>query len=253
MPWDPNQYHRFQKERSAPFTDLLDLVRIRPGMKVVDLGCGTGELTRRLADHLPDSQVLGIDSSQEMLERTDGYARPGLRFEMGRIEELEGEWDLIFSHAALHWVEDHEALIPCLMERLRPGGQLAVQMPSNHTHPVQTLIPEIASEEPFREALGGWTRRSPVLGINAYAELLFAQGAEEIVAFEKVFPHVLEDAEALAEFSAGTVLVPYFERLPEELHEPFMERYRQRLRERWPGSPVFYGFKRTFLAALRPE
>jgi len=253
MPWEPDRYHRFRKERSAPFDDLLALIHVRPGLRVVDLGCGTGELTARLAQHLPGSQVLGIDSSPEMLAQAEAQAVPGLRFALRRIEDLDGEWDLIFSHAALQWVEDHPRLLPRLVAHLRPGGQLAVQMPSNHTHTAQTLILEIAGESPFRAALGGWVRRSPVLSLTAYAELLFEAGAEEIVAFEKIYPHVLEDAHAVAEWGAGTVLVPYFERLPTELREPFMQRYREKLKAHWPGSPVFYAFRRTFLSATRPQ
>ena len=132
-------------------------------MQVVDLGCGTGELTRRLGDALPGSDVLGLDRSPEMLARAASQARPGLRFELGNIEDAGGDWDLIFSHAALQWVEGHATLIPRLLSRLRPGGQLAVQVPSNHGHPTHSLILELAGEEPFRSALGGWRRISPVL------------------------------------------------------------------------------------------
>ncbi|HYJ47564.1 MAG TPA: methyltransferase domain-containing protein, partial [Pyrinomonadaceae bacterium] len=96
MPWNPAQYHQFQKERFAPFEDLFALIKVRARMSVVDLGCGTGELTRRLADRLPESDVLGIDSSEEMLERAREYEREGLRFEKARIEEVEGRWDLVF-------------------------------------------------------------------------------------------------------------------------------------------------------------
>src|SRR3989304_6050778 len=73
MPWDPERYE--------PFTALLRLVRVRPGLRAVDLGCGTGELTRRLADALPESDVLGIDSSPEMLERAAERAGHGLGFQ----------------------------------------------------------------------------------------------------------------------------------------------------------------------------
>jgi trans-aconitate 2-methyltransferase len=249
MPWDPEQYQLFKNERTAPFDDLLALVAPRPGLRAVDLGCGTGELTRRLADRLPESDVLGVDSSPEMLEKTAAYARPGLRFLCRRIEDVQGEWDLVFSNAALQWAEDHTALLPRLLKMVRPGGQLAVQMPSNHTHPTHTLIAEIAGQEPFRQALDGWTRRSPVLPLETYAGLLYDGGAKDLVVFEKIYPHVLENADALADWTSGTALVPYFERLGTELSEHFMERYRQALRLRFPGQPVFYGFKRILFSA----
>jgi trans-aconitate 2-methyltransferase len=253
MPWDPERYHQFQKERSAPFNDLFQLVQVRPGLEVIDLGCGTGELTLQLAERLPGSQVLGIDSSPEMLERASQNKHPRLRFEQGLIQEASGEWDLVFSNAAIHWVEDHPALVPRLFSLVRPGGQLVVQIPSNHNHPTHRLILETAREDPFQGALGGWTRSIPVLAIEAYAELLYNQGCSDITVFEKVYPHLLENADALADWTSGTALVPYFERLEPEMRERFLERYRERLREHFPEIPVFYGFRRTLFAARRGE
>ncbi|MEX0786291.1 MAG: methyltransferase domain-containing protein [Dehalococcoidia bacterium] len=257
MPWDPKRYEQFKAQRAAPFEDLLRLIRVRDGLRVIDLGCGTGELTRRLADALPDSDVLGVDSSPDMLAQAAKLARPGLRFEQREIEAVEGEYDLVFSHAALQWVEDHRALVPKLLSLLRPGGQLAVQVPSNFDHPTHVLIDDIAAEAPFRDALDGWStgwsRTPPVLPIYDYSELLYESGAEEITVFEKVYPHVLEDADALADWMSGTALVPYMERIREDAKEPFMERYRARLRERFPGSSVFFGFKRTLFSATKLE
>ncbi|MBN1452553.1 MAG: methyltransferase domain-containing protein [Anaerolineales bacterium] len=250
MPWNPDKYHQFQTQRSAPFDDLLELVNVRPGLRVVDLGCGTGELTRRLADSLPDSDLLGLDSSPQMLEHTKEYAHPGLRFEAGNQAELEGNWDLIFSNAALQWSENHEELIPYLFSRLAPGGQIAVQVPSNHNSRTHLAILEVAGREPFVSALGGWTRQSPVLPIEAYAELLFQAEAQEIVVVEKVYPHVLENADAIVEWISGTALVPYFERL-NSLKDDFVNTIRQELRLAMPGEPVFYPFRRTFFSARK--
>jgi trans-aconitate 2-methyltransferase len=251
MPWNPSRYHQFQDDRFAPFADLLSLINIRRGLRVVDLGCGTGELTRKLADQLPESDVIGIDSSPDMLERARQQARAGLRFEAGTIENVEGAWDVIFSHAALHWVDDQRSLFARLLSLLNPAGQLAVQVPSNHTHPTHTLITEIAAEEPFRTALSGWNRQSPVLSITEYAELLHQHGGKEITVYEKVYPSLLGNSGALAEWTRGSTLVPYFERMPEKLHQPFMERYRERLAQLYPSSPVFYPFRRILFAATR--
>ncbi len=251
MPWDPDRYEQFKSERYAPFEDLIKLVQVREGLRVVDLGCGTGELTRRLADALPGSDVVGIDSSPEMLARAAELARSGLRFERRTIEAVEGEWDLVFSNAAIQWLDDHPSLVPRLLSLLRPSGRLVVQVPSNFDHPTHVLIDETAGEEPFRGALDGWLHRWPVLTVDAYAELLYAHGGQELTVFEKVYPHVLDDSDALATWMSGTALVPYFELLPEALHEPFMERYRERLRMRWPSGPVFFGFQRTLFAATR--
>jgi trans-aconitate 2-methyltransferase len=251
MPWNPGRYHQFQDERFAPFDDLVALVKVRERLRVVDLGCGTGELTRRLADKLPGSEVVGIDSSPEMLARAEEHARSGLRFEQVSIEKVEGEWDLVFSHAAIQWVDDHRSLVPRLLSLLRPNGQLAVQLPSNHGHLTHTLITEIASEEPFRTALDGWSRTSPVLTIVEYAQLLHTNGGREITVFEKIYPSLLDEPGQLADWTAGTALVPYFDRLPATSHESFMERYRERLRSHYPPGPVFYPFRRTLFYAVR--
>ena len=251
MQWNPDRYEKFKNERYAPFDDLVKLVQARDSLRVIDLGCGTGELTARLSDALPGSDILGIDSSPEMLARAEEQARPGLRFELRTIESVASEWDLLFSNAAIQWVDDHPSLVPRLLSLVRPGGQVVVQVPANHGHPTQRFMVALAGEAPFREALDGWVQRWPVLTVDAYAELLYACGGREITIFEKVYPHVLEDAEALAEWMSGTALLPYFERLPEELHGPFMDRYRERLRARWPSRPVFFGFRRILFAATR--
>jgi len=252
MPWNPDVYHQFEKERSAPFDDLLALITRRQGINVIDLGCGTGELTLQLADALPGSNVLGIDSSSEMLSRAQKLSGPNLQFEQGKIEDIQGQWDLVFSHAAVQWVDDHQTLIPRLLSLVRPGGQLAVQMPSNHNSFAHMAIRQIASESPFREALNGWNRQSPVLALHSYAELLYEHGGRNLVVFEKVYPHVLENVEAVREWTRGTALVPYLERLSSEQQTAFLEAYTSRLKTHWPGSPVFYGFRRILFAATIP-
>ena len=251
MPWNPDLYHKFQTERSAPFHDLLALVDVRPRLKVIDLGCGTGELTRQLADQLPESEVNGLDSSPEMLTNAASFQRPGLVFVKGDQSALTGEWDLIFSNAALQWSENHAELIPSLYRKLAPGGQIAVQVPSNHDHISHRIYRETANEEMFKFLLNGYQRYSPVLKIDDYARILFNCGAEQITVFEKVYPHVLEDSDAVVEWISGTALVPYFERLGKHRDE-FVQSIRGKMRAAMPDRPVFYPFRRTLFSARKP-
>jgi trans-aconitate 2-methyltransferase len=166
---------------------------------------------------------------------------------------VSGSWDLVISNAVLQWIEDHQRLIPHLVGLVKPGGQLLVQVPSNERNPSHASIREVASEEPFKSALGGWVRISPVLEIDAYAAILNDAGVRDVIAFEKVYCHLLPDSDAVAEWTRGTTLIPYLERLSPELRERFLERYRSRLREYWPTGPVFYTFRRTFFGGTRPD
>jgi trans-aconitate 2-methyltransferase len=252
MPWNPELYHKFQSERSAPFYDLLALVDVRPNLKVVDLGCGTGELTRQLADKLPNSHVTGLDSSPQMLEKAASFAGPNLVFVSGDQATLTGEWDLIFSNAALQWSENHTELIPYLYGKLAPGGQIAVQVPSNHYHISHQIYRQTADEEMFKFILNGFQRFSPVLKIDDYARIFFNCGAEDIVVFEKIYAHVLEDSDAVVEWISGTALVPYFERLGKH-KDAFVESIREKMRAAMPDRPVFYPFRRTFFSARKSK
>ena len=251
MPWNAEQYHRFQSQRSAPFYDLLGLVEIRPGLKVIDLGCGTGELTRKLADSLPDSEVTGLDSSPEMLEKAASYSTSNLHFEQGDQAKLKGKWDLIFSNAAIQWSENHEELIPYLISRLNLGGQLCVQIPSNHNHISHLLIRETAKENPFNKILGGFERLSPVLTIDQYTKILFDGNTEHIIVFEKVYPHILENSDAVVEWISGTALIPYFERLGEHKSD-FLDVLRRKMKLALPESPLLYPFRRILFSAKKP-
>lgn len=251
MAWDPNQYHKFQSERSAPFYDLLKLVEVRPKLKVVDLGCGTGELTRVLADTLPDSGGTGVDSSLQMLEKAAQYQSSNLHFAHGDQGALTGNWDLIFSNAALHWSETHDRLIPHLFSLLNPGGQICVQVPSNHNHISHLLIRETAKEQPFRQILAGFERIAPVLTIDEYATVLFEQGAQNILVFEKVYAHILENSNAVVEWISGTALIPYFERLGNHKDE-FLNVLRGKMQRALPQSPLFYPFRRTLFSGQKP-
>jgi trans-aconitate 2-methyltransferase len=248
--WDPDQYERFERERSAPFFDLLELVEPCPGGRVVDLGCGTGELTRALHERTGARSTVGLDSSPAMLKRSADHDGGGVTFELGDISEWapSGPVDLIFSNAALHWIDDHDELFARLTGALSPGGQLAVQVPANHDHPSHVVAARVADEQPFRAALGGYVRRTPVLAPERYAQLLHRLGYAPQQVRLQVYLHVLPEAAAVVDWVKGTLLTDYRRRMPDPLYEDFVARYRALLTAELPDERPFpFPFKRVLL------
>jgi len=253
--WDPAQYERYHDERARPFLDLLGLVRPRPGMRVVDLGCGTGELTARLHQTLAANETLGIDSSEAMLAQARPRAAGGLRFEAGDIAAFAAPagYDLIFSNAALHWIDDHATLFARLTAALRSGGQLAVQVPANFDHASHVVAAQVAREAPFHDALGGRAHAErTVLPPEDYALLLERLGYAAQHVRLQVYGHRLAARDEVVEWVKGSLLTDYQRRLPPELFARFVTRYRERLLPALEDTrPYFFTFKRALLWAQR--
>ena len=253
--WDPGQYDKFAAERAQPFWDLAALLEERPIRRAVDLGCGTGELTAALAGRLGVADVTGIDSSPAML----AAAPAGLRVEQGDIRwwTSRGDHDLVFANASLQWVPDHPAVVARWWAALAPGGQLAVQVPTNADHPAHRLASEVASSEPFRSALGGPPPpdqvAANVLAPEQYAILLHHLGAARQHVRLQVYGHVLDRSADVVEWVRGTSLTRFAGLLPADVFEAFVDEYRRRLLEAiGDTAPYFYPFKRILFWAAKP-
>lgn len=254
--WDPAQYQRFAAERAQPFYDLASMVERAPGMRVVDLGCGAGELTAWLHRELEAREMLGLDADAAMLAQAAAHEGDGVRFEAADIRAWTPErpFDLVFSNAALQWVEGHEELWARLASWVAPGGQIAIQMPMNDDHPSHATARALAAEEPYASQLagsgaaGGAGGRFPTLAPERYAELLHALGFERPRVRLEVYAHVLPDTRSIVEWIKGSALTPYRERLTPELYARFLEEYTARLVARLgEQAPFFYTFKRVLM------
>jgi len=236
--WSPDQYEKFKAERAQPFWDLVALIDPRPNMRILDLGCGTGELTRALHKQVKAMETLGIDNSASMLEKAP--SAPGLHFQNTNIELFDGKpFDLIFSNAAFHWVQDHERLFARLSKMLTRDGQLAVQMPANDGHWSHITAAQVARE------LGLEVKVVPLLTPERYAELLFELGFKRQHVRMQIYGHVLPSSEDVFEWVKGTLLTFYDRGDPR-----FMPLYRERLSKRIGNHrPYFYTYKRVLIHA----
>ena len=257
--WDPGQYDRFKAERSQPFWDLAALIGPRTSPRVIDLGCGTGELTAALAERLGAGHVLGLDRADPMLAEAAARATPTVRFELGDLATFSdpGAWDVVFSNAALQWVPDHPAVLARWVSSLRPGGRLVVQVPANADHPSHTVAAEVAASEPFRSAFANGPPHDPVahgvLAPERYAEVLIGLGLVDVHVRLQVYPHVLASTAEIVEWVKGTTLTRFRAALPEPLYEEFVDRYRTALVERiGDRRPCLYTFKRILFAGSAP-
>jgi trans-aconitate 2-methyltransferase len=246
--WDPTQYRRFEAERDQPFHDLLALVEAVPGGAVVDLGCGDGRLTAVGHRALDAASTVGIDSSPAMLESAP--TGDGLSFELGDIGVWEApkSYDVVLSNAALHWVPDHRASLGRWRAALRPGGQLAVQVPANFDHPSHALVREVA------DGLGLAVEPDPVavnvLRPEEYAVVLDDLGAVEQQVRLQVYVHHLPSSADVVEWVKGTTLTRVKRATDADGYERFLTAYRTRLLEViGDRAPYTYPFKRILFRA----
>ncbi|MEM7246750.1 MAG: methyltransferase domain-containing protein [Acidobacteriota bacterium] len=246
-PWDPQQYERFNTQRSQPFFDLLDMVEPDADLRVVDLGCGTGELTQALHRKLEAGRTLGVDSSASMLEESAKFRLPTLGFEQGDLATFSSDepFGLVFSNAAFQWVGEHERLLEHVASLVADGGQLAFQVPNNHDDIQHVLAHRLAREEPFASALTAEPQEPQVLPAQDYARLLHRLGFREQRVFVRVYPHLLESRESVVEWIKGTALNAYKKVMPAERYEEFLGAYREQLLPELPDDrPFFFPFRR---------
>ena len=231
---------------------------------LVDLGCGTGAITAGLAERFGARSVLGIDSSPEMLDRAGTHAGEAVRFEIGDIATFDrpNQFDILVSNAALHWTDDHRSVLERWSRALRPGGQLAVQLPANFAHPSHRVATEIGADNYFtrRWRAGGPPRDRGefVLTPAAYAHLLDELGFEEQHVSLHVYPMRLPSSADVLAWVRGTLLVPYRAALDPADYAEFEARYAAELARRIGGEsgerrPYFYGFDRILMWGRRPD
>ncbi len=263
MGWNTTQYLKFAGPRLQPALDLLArLPETLAAPVVVDLGCGTGSATRRLAARWPQAEVTGVDGSAAMLAQAqaDAEAAPGarLRWLQADIGDLAA-WappvpvGLIFSNAALHWLPDHAALFPALVSRLAPGGVLAVQMPRNFDAPSHRLIHDTARDGPWRARLAHLLTPPPVAEPAVWIDRL-APVVSALEVWETEYQQLLTGPDPVKEYTKGTWLMRFLQALPPDEAAAFEAAYAARVREAYPpraDGRTLFPFRRLFILAVR--
>ncbi len=252
MTWDPGLYEQFRDQRLRPGLDLAGRIPLTNPRQVVDLGCGSGRLTRMLAERWPGAEVLAIDTSPEMLAAAEHH--PRIRWvadDIGTWQTHE-RFDLVWSNAALHWVGDHNHLFPRLLGQLRPGGVLAVQMPDNFGEPTHEAIREVATSDEFCDRIGHLAPGFPVAPAADYRAML--SEARWIDQWETTYHHDLTGDDPVLRWTMGSIMRPILEVLPEPDRTAFLGRVAERYRVAYPPQAdgvTVLPFRRRFIVAGR--
>jgi trans-aconitate 2-methyltransferase len=249
--WDDSQYLKFADARTRPAAELLARIPHAQPRFVVDLGCGPGNSTELLVQRWPQAEVVGVDSSEQMLTRARATL-PQLRFEHADVREFRASKpiEVAFANAVLQWLPDHTQLLPALLRGLAPGGCLAVQMPDNWHEPSHRLMREVFVKH--APDLAAVETRAEILSAGNYYDLL-APHAQHVDIWQTRYEQVMPDAAAIVEWVKGTGLRPFLEALAPEPRADFLRDYEREIARAYPAradGKRLFPFPRLFMVCV---
>ena len=250
--WDPDVYLAFADQRARPFYDLLSRVGAERPRRIVDLGCGAGNLTLELSRRWPDAVIEALDDSPEMVAAAK---ERGVDATVGDVRswQPQPDTDVVVSNAVLHWVPEHAELLVRWAGQLAGGAWLAIQMPGNFETPSHAAVRAVARREPFANILRDVPFRvgAVVHPPTYYADLLIGAGCA-VDAWETTYLHQLTGEHPVLDWITGTALRPVRERLGDEDWQRFRRELIPLLADAYPSRPdgvTFFPFRRVFVVA----
>ncbi|GGM82858.1 trans-aconitate 2-methyltransferase [Longimycelium tulufanense] len=252
--WDPDVYLAFAKQRSRPFRDLMARVFAEDPRRVVDLGCGAGNLTRLLRERWPTAVLEALDSSPEMVDKARANGVDAYVADVADWKP-ETDTDVVVSSAVLQWVPAHVDLIGRWLANMSSGAWFAMHVPANYEAPSHHYILEMADEPRWRDELADvqLLRPESVLDPGGYAAVLADAGCE-VDAWETTYLHQLSGTDPVLEWVSGTALRPVRAQLGDRDWEEFRTELGRRLRRAyppWPGGSTWVPFRRVFAVARK--
>lgn len=253
--WDSVQYQKYANERTQPAIDLLSRVQNRNPVRILDVGCGNGNSTEILFSRYPNADIIGIDSSENMIEAAKTRL-PDVRFELldasTELHTLGGDFDIIFANASLQWIPNHPEILAQLIDMLSDGGTLAVQMPDNHSADVHRIARELVSSSQWNDKLDK-VRPFHNLTPEEYFELL----SDYCVYFDiwtTTYYHVMSTHSAILEWYKGAGIRPYIDELDSDNADKFENDVLEKITKAFPAQKngkILLPFPRLFFTATK--
>lgn len=253
--WNSTQYLKFAKERTQPAIDLAKRIDIKNAKNIIDIGCGPGNSTNVLASQFPDSHILGVDSSPNMIE-TAKKNYPDLDFKLCDVSRdlssYKGQFDIVFSNACIQWIPAHNKLIPNLMGLLKDNGVLAVQTPMNYNEPIHLIIEQVVKSPE-------WSAKFPNprifynLSESDYFDLL-SQCSSDFAMWKTTYFHKMVSHQSIMEWYKSTGLKPYLSVLDKNDSKVFEKEILDRISKAYPkqkNGEIIFRFPRFFFITIK--
>lgn len=251
MKWDAEQYDAVKAPQIDAGRELIALARVREHDDILDLGCGTGKLTKELARLASRGSVLGIDPSEEMLEKARAVSSDSGNMSLVRAsaEDLEytGTFDLVFSNSAMQWVQDQPKAIRAIHRALKPGGRFAFQFPAKNVcveffAAVETAIADLGYERFFEN----WSSPWQFPGAEEFSAMLKEAGFRSVDVATREFPLVFSSSADVTAWWASAGLRPYLAALPENGQVYFLDAFGESFERNRTEKGIEFGFTRLF-------
>jgi trans-aconitate 2-methyltransferase len=237
MRWNPEDYAKNSDAQLKWARELRADLDLQGTEAVLDVGCGDGKITADFAQALPQGRVLGTDSSGEMVEyAARHYRADNLAFAAidARALEFDGEFDLVFSNATLHWVDDHQAVLQGISRALKLGGRLVISCGGRgNALDVLAVLAEVTARPAWRQYFGDFRNPYFFYGPDEYVQWLTAAGlqSDSVKLVAKDMTH--QGAEGLAGW-IRTTWMPFTQCVPAAARDLFIDDFLSRYLELFP-------------------
>jgi trans-aconitate 2-methyltransferase len=247
--WDATTYDKVSVPHAAWAEEQFTRLALGGDEIVLDAGCGSGKITALLAEKVPNGHVYAVDVAPSMVAHTReslGDSVTALQQDLTELS-LPEPVDAVFSNATFHWVMDHDKLFAALHRNMKPGAQLVAQCGGfGNIRSFREAADDVATGDPrFAPFFGDWEPVWNYQTPEATRERLERAGFAQIETWLEDRPTTLSEA---APFVRTVCLVRHLDRIPAELHEPFVEA----VLSRFP-SPLVLEYVRLNMTARLPE
>ncbi len=254
--FDGRKYEKASEHQKEWGARLIAELKLQGTERALDLGCGDGTITARIADLLPDGEVIGIDASHGMIDAALPKTRGNLRFILMDIDDLDfaGQYDVVFSNAALHWVKDHKRLLHNVRVALRSDGRLRFNFAADgNCSSFFDITREAMSSKKFTSYFSGFKWPWYMPPVDEYSSLVKSSGLREARIWGENADRLFSDADAMIRWIDQPSLVPFLAYIPEQQKTPFRDYVVGRMIEESEQADgrCFVPFRRINVAARK--